>query len=227
MRTATTTCQKIKTVTHNPTTEFCATSVGKAAWERVAYTPNVLEGPGGLEGQWKRTSEIGMVSKNQSLRFSKTKNAYCLLLPPDTAYSLARRLGPVCRALCSFPCGVQWGAPASVPGLDSGALSPAATLQVRSCGWAGSASAPPLPCPPLPRLSRGSSLPSTLICQAELARPDPHCLPTLSFSRHLGSVPSCSPRHGCLGDARGPAAPLAVHLQPLWLHQEPLNWLCL
>lgn len=80
--------------------------------------------------------------------------------------------------------------------------------------------------PPLLGLSPGPfSILPCLLCQAELVQPEPHCLPTLSLSRHLGSVPSCSPCHGCQGDTQGPATPPAVHLQPPWLHQELLNWL--
>lgn len=65
-----------------------------------------------------------------------------------------------------------------------------------------------------------------LLCQAVLEHPEPHCLLTLSLSRHLGSVPFSSPCHGCQATLKALAAPLAVHLQPLWHHQEPLNWLC-
>lgn len=94
------------------------------------------------------------------------------------------------------------------PSLRGGAEGPGSASPFSSSAW------------PLP--GAHSILPP-LVCQAELEHPEPHCLPTLYLSRHLGSMLSCSACHGCQGDTQGPAAAPAVHLHTLWLHQEPVN----
>lgn len=155
----------------------------------------------------------------QPPRFSITKLPCCSLPPPAAAPSQT-------PSLAWLPSQCAQRLPVLVPGLVFGELSPAATKLVGSQGWAGPALCLCLPLVLFHVASSNSLHPLPLLCQAELKHPEPHRLPTLSLSRHLGSVPSCSPCHGCPGDAQGLAAPPAVHLQPLWLHQEPLNWLC-
>ena len=165
-------------------------------------------------------------------RFSKTKHSCWFLPPPDTAYSLTPSLAPsfsrslppqrAVEASCLGPRAGFWGAVTcrcsayQVPWVGWTNLRGRAEGPASASLW--SSSAWPLP--------GALSVFPPLLCQAELVQPEPRCFPTLSLSRHLGCVPSCSPCHGCQGDAQGPAAPPAVHLQSLWLHQELLNWLC-
>lgn len=106
-------------------------------------------------------------------------------------------------------------------------LPPQSTSQFWWVGWLGLAGGPrdhprPLPCPLCLASSGAHSILPPLLCQAALVHPDPHRLPTLSLSRHLGSVPSCSPGHGCQGDVQGPAALWLCTCSPSGFIKSPL-----